>query len=186
MNRRTQLIEAMQQLANQGKDCSQCSGVCCTFVANSMQTTALETWEIYLYLRQQNLLNDTTRARLQQTVQRYRLDVPPPGDGARQFVRRTYTCPFFMNGPLGCSLPAEVKPYGCLGFNPLRAGVTEGGDCTSDQDLLAAREEAYAEHEAQQNHLLQQHFHLDWQKRPMPWALLCMWDAVEEFGEVNL
>jgi hypothetical protein len=178
------LIEAMQTNIAAGKHCGSCSGVCCTFVANSMQTTPLETWEIYVYLRDHRRLNAALRDQLLANIKRYRLDVQPPGDGRRSFMRRTYTCPFFMNGPLGCSLPPEVKPYGCLGFNPRSAGLTEGGDCASDQELLEARDQAFAVDEAERNQALTQHYGLDWEKRPMPWALLTLWDAIDATGEL--
>lgn len=151
-----------------------------------MQTTPLETYEIYRYLRDQQRLNPDLRQRLSDTIHRYRLDIPPPGDGRRSFMRRTYTCPFFMDGILGCSLPPQVKPYGCLGFNATKPGVTEGGACESDQELLAQREAAFADSEDRVNRKLQVHYELDWHKRPLPWALLSLWQAIETQGEVTL
>lgn len=144
-----------------------------------MQTTPLETWELYRYLLEAGRLTAELRTRLQETVRRYRLDAPPLGDGRRTFSRRTYTCPFFMKERLGCSIAPEAKPYGCLGFNARRSGVTEGGDCASDQALLAAREAEHGDFEAQRNQEISTKYGLDWEKRPMPWALLTLWQLEE-------
>ena len=170
--RRHGLIHRMTSEEKSGVNCFSCSGVCCTFIANSMMTTPLETAEILCWLHEQGRLDDELIQQLENNVRRYRLDQSPPGDGKRAFMRRTYTCPFFTPGPKGCGLSRSVKPYGCLGFNPNRPDQTEGGDCASDQDLLAERERQFEADETKHNEQLRERFALDWQKLPMPFALL--------------
>ncbi len=170
--RRAGLVAAMQARGEAGIDCRSCSGVCCTFVANSMQTTPLETLDLLAWLVGQARVDATLIEALRGAVRRYRLDAPAPGDGRRNFVRRTYTCPFFTRDTLGCSVSRHAKPYGCLGFNPLRAGQVEGGDCASQIDLLEKREATFARDETAADQYLRQVLQLDWDKKPMPVALL--------------
>jgi len=129
---RIALIEAMAHLKQQRRDCSHCSGVCCTFVFNSMQITASEAETILEYLTREGLLTLEAVQSWRDTIERSGLDRPPLSDGRRVFSRRRYTCPFFQGGNLGCSLGPETKPLGCLAYNPLKAGVTEGEACGSD------------------------------------------------------
>ena len=171
-NRRKILLQAMSELEERSVHCKDCTGLCCTFVANSVQTTPLETLEILLYLKRENRLNDTLKQRLTATVARYRLDSEIPGNGARSFVRRTYTCPFFGDPQGGCSLSRSVKPYGCLGFNPSQTRVVEGEQCGSNIPLLEKREAAFAEDEQTRNHHIRSFYKLDWEKKPMPAGLL--------------
>lgn len=177
--RRRPMNDAMHASVNKGIDCLSCSGVCCTFVANSMMTTPLETLDILVYLHQQDRLTEETRSRLTETVRRYRLNHEAPGDGRRRFVRRTYTCPFFNEGPRGCSISRTAKPYGCLGFNPRVPNQTEGGDCAADTALLQAREDIHGTPEARVNLELKTRYQLDWDKLPMPVALLSLWDRLQ-------
>lgn len=170
--RRAGLVAAMQARGEAGIDCRACSGVCCTFVANSMQTTPLETLDLLAWLVSQKRVNAALIEALRSAVRRYRLDAPAPGDGQRNFVRRTYTCPFFTRDTLGCSVSRHAKPYGCLGFNPLRAGQVDGGDCASQIDLLEQREANFACDETAADQHLRQVLQLDWDKKPMPVALL--------------
>lgn len=170
--RRAGLVAAMQARGEAGIDCRACSGVCCTFVANSMQTTPLETLDLLAWLVDQARLNAALVEALRTVVRHYRLDAPAPGDGQRSFARRTYTCPFFTRDSLGCSVSRHAKPYGCLGFNPLRAAQVEGGDCTSQIDLLEQREARFARDEAEADQYLRLTLQLDWEKKPMPVALL--------------
>lgn len=177
--RRELLIDEMARLEAEGRDCRQCSGVCCTLVANSMMTTPLETAELLRYLYVSGRWNASTRARLAETVRHFRLDQEPPGDGRRSFARRTYTCPFYGDQALGCSLSRAAKPYGCLGFNPRSPGLTEGGDCASDQGLLERREQDFFEQERAHNAAITQALALDWEKLPMPLALLRLADSLQ-------
>jgi len=129
--RRGELLRVMDELATQEHDCSRCSGVCCTFVANSMLITPLEALDIAAHLLAAGADIQALLQRLGESAAAQGLDRPLPGDGRRTFGRRRYTCPFFGHGALGCSLPRDAKPYGCLAFNPRRAGQTDGGDCGS-------------------------------------------------------
>ncbi len=176
--RRQLLIDEMAVLEAEGRHCAQCSGVCCTLVANSMMTTPLETAELLRYLHASERWTEATRARLEATVRHFRLDQEPPGNGRRSFSRRTYTCPFFGDQALGCSISRSAKPYGCLGFNPRTAGQTEGGDCASDQGLLSLREQQFLEQERAHNEVIAKKLELDWEKLPMPLALLRLADKL--------
>lgn len=126
----------MQQLAAAGKTCASCSGVCCTFVANSMQVTPSEATALIDNLKKKNLLTPELKEHCHQTVSRFSLDRPLPGTGQRTLLRRRYTCPLFQHKSLGCPLDPESKPFGCLAFNPQVAGEIEGKSCRSDQKLL--------------------------------------------------
>lgn len=129
--RRAPLIAEMEGLSADGKRCNLCVGTCCTFVANSMRISPLETLDIAAHLEASGAAREEISARLAATVSRFGLDRPAPGDGQRGFSRRTYTCPFYAGGVHGCTLPRHAKPYGCLSFNPREANLTEGGACGS-------------------------------------------------------
>ena len=141
--RRAALLDNMTQLGSQGIHCGSCSGQCCTSKLNSMQISRLEAEDLIEFLRASGRLDDTLSATLRQCVRDYRLDVELPQFGARKNIRRTYTCPFFTSGPAGCSIGREYKPYGCLAFNPTRAGAASASDgCRSEQDLLVPLDSA--------------------------------------------
>ena len=132
--RRAHLIEAMKQDAAQGLHCGSCSGTCCTFTSNSMQIDAEQALDMKNWLVQQERWNEETFKSLEDCVEEFRLDK----EISHIKIRRTYTCPFFKRSSLGCTIAPEVKPYGCLAFNPKEAGVTNGGNCRSNLDLLEA------------------------------------------------
>ncbi len=135
---RQQLLLANQSLNDKGIGCDACVGECCTSRRNSMQITKSEALDIRAHLESQGLWNDKLLVTLRNNIHEYRLDVEVPRFGSRQNLRRTYTCPFYVSGPRGCSLPRSVKPFGCLAFNPTKANATGLDDgCTSDQELLA-------------------------------------------------
>lgn len=144
-SRRQILLNEMDSLNRSGINCFDCPGHCCTSLANSMMITATETSDIVTYLKKSGRFTEELKVRLADTIKKFRLDVPMPGNGRRSFLRRTYDCPFFEGKSLGCSLPKEVKPYGCLGFNPTEPGETEGKSCSSNQLLLAKREDEFPE-----------------------------------------
>ncbi len=174
-SRRENIISRMIQLSSLGQDCKNCPGTCCTFESNSMMTTPLETSEILIWLQKENKKNITLKEKLQTTIQNYRLD-QLTGYGRRSFLRRTYTCPFFNHSELGCPLPVEIKPYGCLAFNSHHPTSKAGEYCYSEKEVLIAREESNAEYELRINDLLRTKFNLWWDKLPMPLALILMWD----------
>lgn len=168
--RRQPLLTEMQRLADEGKHCAACPGHCCTAVANSMQTTPLETQDVLHYLRESGRWTEELKTELRASVTKFRLD-QIPGNGKRSYLRRTYDCPFFAGKNHGCTIPREVKPYGCLGFNPTDINESEGKSCGSDQNLLARREEVWTE-ELSENKRLREKHKLWWEKLPLPLALL--------------
>ena len=134
--RRSLLLGRDQQLAQAGMGCADCTGVCCTYVANSVCVTELEARDIYSYLEREGKLDAAMVRSWKETIRKNGLDRPPAGNGRRTFSRKRYTCSFFTQKSLGCPLPKFIKPYGCLGFNPSAKGVTAGVGCASQQDLL--------------------------------------------------
>ncbi len=135
-----------------------------------MMVSPIEASELIDYLRENHLFTQEMKERLEQTVLKYRLN-HSVGNGRKSFLRRTYTCPFFNHGELGCPLPKEVKPYGCLAFNPHHIHHKAGEHCFSEKSLLEKRE-AMAKDEIQLNQELKRKFGLSWDKAPLPLALL--------------
>lgn len=168
--RRHILIDRMQKLEEQGLDCRGCQGTCCTYQANSMMVTPVEAVELVDYLKANGLFNDELKVRLQETITKFSLD-HSLGNGKKSFLRRTYTCPFFNHGELGCPLPREVKPYGCLAFNAHDKEVKAKEFCFSEKDILEKREEV-ATDEAALNEELKLKYKFSWDKTPLPVALL--------------
>ena len=171
-DRRGPLLEQMRNLEEVGIDCSNCTGRCCTFEANSVQTTPMETADIYFGLLEKGKINEDLVNRLETVIRSYRLDREVPGNAKRNYIRRTYTCPFFKHESLGCDLSLKIKPYGCLGFNALEKGIKDGENCSSDQELLLERENKSSQVESSVNLKLKEALNLEWDKRPMPVALL--------------
>lgn len=122
----------MENAAKSGVHCGSCVGTCCTFVANSMQVDDTQANDMKTWLVEQGRWNEELFNKLQECVEEFRLD----REVSNMPIRRTYTCPFYTGAKLGCSIAPEVKPYGCLAFNPRESGVTNGGNCRSDQALL--------------------------------------------------
>ena len=171
--RRLELIESMKQITDSGNDCFSCSGVCCSFVGNSMMVTPLEALELYYFLKSENRWNKKLQEELELTVAVFRLDRPVPSDGRRSFSRRRYTCTFFTEGEKGgCSIRKRFKPYGCLGFNAMGPSVKDGENCRSYIENLELREKAHATIEADINSTIKHELSLDWDKKNMPMALL--------------
>ena len=171
--RRARLRRHMRDLAATGRHCGACSGVCCTFVANSMRISPVEALDLKHWLQAQGRWTPELIGHLRETVRRYRLD-QESGDG-RRALRKTYTCPFYRPGPLGCSIHPDHKPYGCLAFNARSPGITEGGDCASAQSELHAREADFPA-ETAANAGLRQRARLPQEARPIPLALLDLAD----------
>lgn len=168
--RRKNLIDRNEELESLGMGCNGCSGTCCTYEANSMMVTPVEAVELMEYLKTSGQFNDELKIRLQETVTKYRLD-QGLGNGKRSFLRRTYTCPFFNHKELGCPIPREVKPFGCIAFNSHHVELKAGEHCYSEKEILEKRE-ILAIDEAVLNEELKQKHHLYWDKVPMPVALL--------------
>ena len=135
-----------------------------------MMVTPIEAVELVDYLRTNNLFDEELKIRLQETVSKYRLG-QSVGDGKRSFLRRTYTCTFFNHKELGCPLPREFKPYGCLAFNAHHEELKAGEHCFSEKEILEKREADNAD-ETALNEKLKTQYSLYWDKTPLPVALL--------------
>ncbi len=179
MNRRELIIERMEELERSGLNCKNCSGTCCTFEANSMLITPLEAVEIFHYLKAQKQLTDELKRKLQKVIKQYRLE-PKFDHQKRSYLRKTYTCPFFNHHELGCPLPREIKPYGCLAFNAHHQELKAGEFCYSENDLLMKREFMNG-HEVDLNKKIKEEFLLYWEKSPIPNALLEIWEKTTDF-----
>jgi len=176
--RREVLVNEMAKLESNAKDCASCTGLCCTFIANSMHTDPIQTLEIYRDLVEKGLFNEDLVSSLKETVQNNRLD-NELSTGKNSTFRRTYTCTFLTKGPEGCGLSRSVKPYGCLGFNPDQIEAQGEGQCSSNIDLLKQREHQFESLEEQVNGLIKEKLALTWNKLPMPVALLEIHEAVK-------
>jgi len=147
-----------------------------------MMVTPLEAMELIIYLKEQKLWDTELKDKFTATVTQYRLD-HQVGNGKRSYLRRTYTCPFFNHRELGCPLPLEVKPYGCLAFNSHHAEKKAGPECYSEISLLEKREAKFPGEEAL-NLALKEKFNIFWDKSPLPKALLDLWAL--EFSAADL
>jgi len=168
--RRINLLDRMVELESTGLDCSQCSGKCCTYEANSMMTTPSETRELLIFLKENQLWTTELIEKINVAIKTYRLD-QNISFGKKTLLRRTYTCPFFNHGEYGCPLPREVKPYGCLAFNSHHPTEKASEHCYSETDLLEKREKIDP-NEFSENEELKMKFHLWWDKLPLPYALI--------------
>ena len=170
--RRKILIDEMAGLSNSKIHCFNCTGTCCTFSANSMQISPLEAFEIILSLEvtTENILD--LKIKLKKNIKDYRLDheifLPKK---INPLLRKTYTCPFFVEGAKGCSIKKELKPYGCLGFNP-RIENDNGSQCLSNIEILKIREDSTNDAEEMANNFLRRELLLDWKKLEIPKAVL--------------
>lgn len=169
-HRRANLLKEMEDLSQKNVTCQHCPGTCCTFVGNTMQMTVLETLDLYLYLKKNSLWDENLKKRLHECIAEFRLHIRP-STGRGVYMRKSYTCPFFGHQSLGCPLPGEVKPYGCLGFNATQVQEESGKSCRSNLDNLKKREELFSAEE-KLNDLLQEQLALPWSKESIPVALL--------------
>lgn len=168
--RRKALLDSMESLEASEISCRGCSGPCCTFLKNSMQVTPLEAIDMYLHLDDSGLWDESLERRLKDCILEFRLHIRP-STGGSQLMRKTYTCPFFLHQALGCSLDPAIKPYGCLGFNPIRKGEIEGESCRSNTEILEERE-SHDLHEAETSQKIADLLSLPWEKETIPQALL--------------
>jgi Fe-S-cluster containining protein len=169
--RRAPLLGIMSDLMGRSINCFSCSGVCCTFEANSMLVTPLEAAELYQYLESEKRVGAELLSHLESTIKRYRLDVELQTH-RNQFMRKTYTCPFYEEGPRGCAVSRTVKPYGCLGFNPTKEGCSGNGGCESYTDRLLERDEKWEIIEQEANLFIAESLSLSWKKIDICRALL--------------
>jgi hypothetical protein len=173
-NRREILIDKMNDLESRGMGCLGCTGRCCTFESNSMMLTPIEAVELITYLKEKKHLNSDLLHNLQNTASKFRLESKPLKK-QRSYLRKTYTCPFFTHAELGCPLPREIKPYGCLAFDSHHAELKASEHCYSEIDLLEKREALHPE-ENELNENLREKYNLYWEKSPIPLALLDLWE----------
>lgn len=169
--RRELLIETMSDLESKGTDCSNCPGFCCTYYHNSMQATPLEAIEVLIELIASERLDDELISKLKANAKKYRLDNEIT-DGHGHILRRFYTCPFFNDTHLGCSLSRGNKPYGCLAFNATEKNVSVEGKCSSQVELLETRDKEFCDKEHSLNDHLKSSLNLYWDKKPLPQALI--------------
>ncbi len=141
-----------------------------------MLLTPLEAFELISYLKDEHLLTDDLKVKLNEAVSSYRLE-PKYKNARRSYLRKTYTCPFFGHMELGCPLPRPIKPYGCLAFDSHHAELKASEYCYSEKELLQQREELHPE-ENEMNQELVKRFDLEWEKSPIPNALLELWDKI--------
>ncbi len=134
-----------------------------------MLITPLEALELFQYLKQTGNLDGELIEKLKSSVKNFRLEAK--FTGSRSYLRKSYTCPFYHHKELGCALPNEVKPYGCLAFNSHHKEFKAGHECYSEKELLEARENHHPE-EKELNEKVARDFHLLWDKAPIPVALL--------------
>jgi len=160
----------MKSLEENDVDCASCDGHCCSYKSNSMQITPLETLELLNYLKENDRWTPDLKETLKDCVTTYRLD-KDISTGKNSSFRRTYTCPFYIPGPKGCSISLEIKPYGCLAFNPRKKG-SSGENCKSNIDLLQLRDKENSDFEEVKNSELKETYQLWWNKLAIPVALL--------------
>lgn len=174
--RRKDLIDRMIILDKSSINCHSCPGTCCTQVANSMQISPLETFDIiFWYLNKTNshsTLDDLMKKMLE-TIDQYRLDkeIYTGKKNGNSKLRKNYTCPFFNFTYLGCSISAEFKPFGCLGFNPK---VTEdnGKTCSSNYDLIEKSINNPLCKIENDNDKVKIKFNISWDKKDIPSAVV--------------
>ena len=184
MQRRFALIEEMQRLEGKTIHCFTCPGTCCTSQANSMQITPIEALEILASLNADEWSLDERenfKKRMEQNISDYRLNVEIyTGKKNTSSLRKTYTCPFFNHGSLGCGLSRSAKPYGCLGFNP-KNSEDNGKSCASNSDLLSERDEQFESSEELANQYIKDDLNLSWKKLSIPQALLDILNIQSQF-----
>lgn len=139
-----------------------------------MQVTPLEAFEMILSLDVTTENVETLKNKLRENIAYYRLDHEISlGKKAQTHLRKTYTCPFFVPGPKGCTIKKDLKPYGCLGFNP-RLENDNGSGCHSDQEMLLLRESENFVSEKVGNDFLKHELNLYWTKLEIPKAMLIL------------
>ncbi|MBT3983759.1 MAG: hypothetical protein HOE90_20560 [Bacteriovoracaceae bacterium] len=175
-DRRLPLTQKMDRLGESNINCRDCPGECCTFTSNSMQVTPIEAIDMMIYLKKQSQYSTSTFHSLENCIKKYRLDGPTLSNGKKIFMRRTYTCPFFGGGELGCTIDPEYKPYGCLAFNPTHISFKADSHCHSDKEQLLRTDEQNVQIHEQLSADLVSSLKLDWEKLPIPVAIVRLWD----------
>ena len=167
--RRKELIDEMLQNEDAGYDCLKCSGMCCSYQANSMHITSLEALEILIKLESIDKLENLKDVLLN-NIDEFRLDKVLLTSRGNSF-RRSYTCPFFKEG-LGCFIGKSLKPYGCIAFNPRKKEQANGGECLSNLLTQEKREKYFYEQEFKANEDLKRKYGIDLLKKSIPEKVL--------------
>lgn len=180
-NRRKSINEAMSELIESGKDCRSCVGHCCTFEHNSMQVSPLEALDVYSHLLEAGRVTPELIEQLEENVSNFRLNIEPLAIG-KKTLRRYYTCPFYQDHALGCSIDRDSKPYGCLAFNPTKEEVSQPGFCLSNSQVLSSQDQVFGESEQRDNNLLKAELGIYWDKMNLPNALSYL---IKSFGKLS-
>lgn len=170
----------MESLEKGQISCQGCSGLCCTFMKNSMQMSIVEGVDLYSFLLATRGWGEELESSLNECIREFRLN-NRPSTGGTQLMRKTYTCPFFLQKELGCSIDPRYKPYGCLGFNPTTPQSKEGEGCESNTTLLKEREENPFQEE-ELNQKLKELLGLPWEKETIPQGLLDLHQAIKNLA----
>ena len=140
-----------------------------------MMISPLEAYDIYDYLRSLPGFDvHKLKASLKESMKEYRLENVTLG------LRKTYTCPFYTGEKKGCTISRHSKPYGCLGFLPIKKEVTKGSDCRSDIGSLKKRELKFKQPEDLLNYLLKESLSLSWDKLPIPSAIFSILENIQK------
>lgn len=173
--RRELILEAHHKEA-EGFDCSQCTGVCCTFERNKIHISPLEAIDILLFFDQkfetEKDWNDLILL-LEENVTDFRLDKVLLDRSSFRF-RRTYTCPFFSGKELGCQIHRDHKPYGCLAYGPNEKNIKKGENCERWIEVKKKRDQVYQEVEGELELKISSSLNLIDQRDSIPVMLLAI------------
>lgn len=168
--RRDIIIEDMKSQEGQGFDCHSCPGFCCTYQYNSMMITPLEAFEILINLNFDNRITDELVKKLNNNAVSFRLDKEIWQKNT--LLRRYYTCPFYKDEKLGCSLSVKLKPLGCLAFNSTEKEVSTTGKCETRPNVLTRQGKRNKGDFIILNKKIKKIFNIVWDKKPISTALL--------------
>lgn len=170
-NKRKNAIAFMHQLDSQKINCRKCVGTCCTFEANSMQITPLETIELIQFLIESKVDPIIIFEKMEMCIKEYRSEATY----SRPILRKNYTCPFFDIVTKKCQVSRHAKPLGCLAFNPIESNIQNGGTCTSKVDILHKTDLEFSQYDEKMNNIIKQIFKIYWTKAPIPIAIKEIW-----------
>jgi hypothetical protein len=167
---RNKLVSRMQELDSKKINCMNCSGVCCTKARNSMMVTPVEAFDLYFFLEENIKDKETLWKNIEQSIVDFGLDREIYVKN--KLMRKNYTCPLFKFESFGCPIDPHLKPFGCLGYNAFKEGVKEGENCSSETELLEVVDLEISQELSELNQKLKGHLKLDFDKLPIPKALI--------------
>lgn len=135
-----------------------------------MMVTPIEAVDLFSYLVKTTPDLEALKTRMKAAVEKYKLDILPPGIKKKSQFRRTYTCPFFLGSEFGCPLPRDIKPYGCLGFNRQKKEADIDQDCWSNIEVLRAQDSS--NNDQVLNTWIKNELKLDWEKDYLPLVVI--------------